>query len=273
MKKIIFSSSQTEEIKRLYIKEQMSLKSIGEQFGVSRSVISRVLEEEKIEKRKTTHLYKANYRAFQTIDTPEKAYWLGFLAADGCVYVRPENAAVKVQLSVKDINHLKKFKQFMDSNVNIKTIVQNNGFSNNTEVAVITFNSMDMATDLIDKGVVPKKSLILQPPKIDPEFYLPFIKGYFDGDGSLFQTQQGEWGISFLGTKEMLLWIKSILGWANNLEQKKDCTSNCYYIRCGGLQKPYSIISQFYETTEVSLDRKQEKYKELQTVVLSRNAK
>lgn len=273
MKKIIFTSDEIAEIKHLYLQEYMSLKAIGEKFNVSRSVISRVLNEENVEKRKTTNLYKADYRKFQIIDSSEKAYWLGFLAADGCVYVRPENATVRIQLNIKDIEHLEKFKNFMDSNVNIKTAIQTEGFSNNTEIAIIAFNSMDMAADLIDKGIVPRKSLILRPPKIDSKFYLPFIKGYFDGDGSIYKTQQGEWGISFVGTKEMLSWIKNVLGWTNKLEQKKDCNFNSYYVRCGGIEKPYSIISKFYDSTDVSLNRKQEKYKELKTVVLNRNIK
>lgn len=30
-------------------------------------------------------MYKYNEKFFKKIDTPQKAYWLGFLYADGCV--------------------------------------------------------------------------------------------------------------------------------------------------------------------------------------------
>jgi hypothetical protein len=47
-----------------------------------------------------------------------------------------------------------------------------------------------MSDDLTDKGVPPKKSLILKPPKIEKKYYLPYICGYFDGDGSINKTSQ-----------------------------------------------------------------------------------
>jgi hypothetical protein len=55
-----------------------------------------------------------------------------------------------------------------------------------------------MSNDLIDKGIVPNKSLILKPPSISKEYYLPFILGYFDGDGSISKlSQYNNYSISF----------------------------------------------------------------------------
>ena len=80
----------------------------------------------------------------------------------------------------------------MKSNNPIKDIIQNEGYSNNTPMCRLAFNSKKMAFDLIDKGVVQRKSLILEPPKIDEQYELPFILGYFDGDGSIYKTKQNE---------------------------------------------------------------------------------
>lgn len=52
----------------------------------------------------------------------------------------------------------------------------------------IVLNSKKMSNDLIDKGIVPNKSLVLKPPKINKKYYLPFILGYFDGDGTISKT-------------------------------------------------------------------------------------
>lgn len=85
----------------------------------------------------------------------------------------------------------------------IKHIIQNDGFSNNTPMVRIDFNSVEMVGDFKKYGVPPRKSLILKPPLIDKQFYLPYILGYFDGDGSIFEIGN-EFGINIEGTKEIL---------------------------------------------------------------------
>ena len=50
-------------------------------------------------------------RIFETIDTEEKAYWLGFMYADG--YIGASRYSVGINLSLKDIDHLKKFCKYM----------------------------------------------------------------------------------------------------------------------------------------------------------------
>ena len=54
----------------------------------------------------------------------------------------------------------------------------------------ITLNSKKISNDLIDKGILPNKSLILQPPHILEDFYKPFISDYFVGDGSITKSSQ-----------------------------------------------------------------------------------
>lgn len=271
MKKINFTDQQLRQIIKDYQENGISMQKIGNQFQVSKTVISRVLKENNIKINKDNHIYKADYDKFEIINTPEKAYWLGFIAADGCNYNRKTNATIKINIHQKDIKHLEKFRDFMNSNVNITTHVQDKGFSNHTPMCVITFNSLKMSTDLIDKGIVPNKSLILKPPKIDEKYWLPYILGYFDGDGSIYKTVQGTYGISFEGTKETLQWINNILTISNTLEKRNNNDKNNYYIRCGGINKPYQILKRLYETVDIHLDRKYAIYKNLETVVLNRN--
>jgi len=49
--------------------------------------------------------------AFDNIDTEEKAYWLGFLYADG--WVSSKGNTVGLTLALKDIEHLKKYNNFL----------------------------------------------------------------------------------------------------------------------------------------------------------------
>ena len=276
MKKIEFSQEQIEDILNKY-QNNWSQQKIADFYKVSRTVIKRVLEIqcEGLIIRNRTSKYKYQQDIFEIIDTTEKAYWLGFLAADGCNYQREHNASIILNIHEKDIEHLEKFKQFCHTDAEIKSYIGYDGFSNQTPMCKITLNSKKISNDLIDKGILPNKSLILQPPHILKEFYKPFILGYFDGDGSISKTSQyNNYSISIQGTKEILTWICEVLDWNAKLEKRNiNSNNNSYYIRCGGTNKPYQILNQLYNSCEIHLDRKYNIYKTLETVVLSRNTK
>lgn len=276
MKKIEFSQEQITDILSKY-QNNWSQKKIAESYGVSRTVIKRILttQNKEILIRKKTSKYKYQQDIFENIDTAEKAYWLGFLAADGCNYQREHNASIILNIHQKDKEHLEKFKFFCKTDAEIKSYIGYEGFSNQTPMCKITLNSKKISNDLIDKGIIPNKSLILQPPNILEQFYKPFILGYFDGDGSICKASQyNNYSISIQGTKEVLTWICQILNWNAKLEKRRiNSTNNSYYIRCGGTNKPYQILKQLYDSCEIHLDRKYNIYKTLETVVLSRNTK
>lgn len=275
MKRKEFTQEQIELIIDLYVKEHLSMRKIGEKFNVSKTVISRILNEQKIEKHKDTHIYFADYRKFKDIDTAEKAYWLGFIAADGCVYVREHNSSIIISIHRKDKEHLEKFKKFMNSNVNIMEFENRSGFSekNHSPMCKIVFNSIEMANDMISHGVTPRKSNTLDIPKIDEKFFLPFLLGFFDGDGTIYKFNNNtEFTIGFIGTYNMMNWINSLLEFNAKLE-KRYSDKETYYIRCGGTRKPYNILKRLYNSVNVHLDRKYDLFKELENVVLNRNIK
>lgn len=275
MKKIIFTNEQIEEIITLYTINKFSMKAIGEKYGVSKTVINRILMENNISKKQDNHIYQCNYDYFENIDSDEKAYWLGFLAADGCNYRRETNATILLNIHQKDLDHLIKFQASLNSNIPIKNLIQNDGFSNNTPMSRFAINSMKMSKDLEKLVIVPRKSLILKPPIIDEKYYLPFILGYFDGDGSICKLKQYnnyEWSIQ--GTKEMLNWINSVLQLDCKLRQRNPNSNlNNYYISIGGTNKIYNILYKLYNSCNIHLERKYLIYKELETVVLKRNFK
>ena len=61
---------------------------------------------------------KFNNKVFDSIDTEEKAYWLGFLFADGSVSARDNQ--VELSLSSIDRGHLQKFRRFLESKNEVK---------------------------------------------------------------------------------------------------------------------------------------------------------
>lgn len=273
MRKIEFSQEQIIDIVNKY-QDNWSQQKIANEYKVSRTVIKRILETQKeVVVRNRTSKYKYQQDIFEIIDTNEKAYWLGFLAADGCNYQREHNASIILNIHQKDIGHLNKFKEFCKTDAEIKSYINKEGFSNQTPMCKIVLNSKKISADLIDKGVLPNKSLILQEPNIPEKFYKPFILGYFDGDGSISKTSQyNNYSISIQGTKEILTWICKVLDWDAKLEKRNiNSENNSYYIRCGGTNKPYQILNQLYNSCETHLDRKFNIYKTLETVVLNRN--
>lgn len=85
---------------------------IGKILGLDRIAVSRNLKQLGYDTSRNP-LYK---NIFETIDTEEKAYWLGFLYADG--YVSKYNQ-IEVALSLEDEEHLHKLKRFVNTNTNV----------------------------------------------------------------------------------------------------------------------------------------------------------
>lgn len=105
---------------------------------------------------------------FQKIDTEEKAYWLGFIYADGCINRMYRNEKLKsmdleIGLCREDEKHLRKFLNYIESNVEIKH-KQSKLNGNTYDSSRVTICCTKMCYDLIDKGCTPQKSLSLQFP-------------------------------------------------------------------------------------------------------------
>lgn len=197
-----------------------------------------------------------NSNIFEKIDNEEKAYWLGFIYADGTVYKTGKNYyRFELGLAEKDLMHIEKFKKFVDSKHNIKYRIKTKSFR-------LAFNDSQFTTDLINLGCIPNKSLILKYPtenQVPLELQKHFIRGYFDGDGYLSKPPKGL-TISLLGTNEFLNSILSYL--SNNLDVNKKCLkkdkrhlSNTYYFDLTG-DNARCFLKHIYENSNIYLDRK-----------------
>ena len=113
-----------------------------------------------------------NRRIFSDIDSSDKAYWLGFLFADGSV----DWISRIMNITLIDKDHLVKFQEFLGSDYDIKFIGNRNIYS-------LTISSIDLVKDLIKNGCLTNKSKRLKYPSIPSGFDRDFIRGYFDGDG------------------------------------------------------------------------------------------
>ena len=194
------------EIKKSIVNDMLNStlteKELRNKYNIGCRIYKKIKDEFNI--RKTTvrkKKFKCNENFFEVIDTEEKAYWLGFLYADGCVQQKGNYYTTKIDLATIDRNHIEKFKKSLDSNHNI------NDYKDHSKIVI---GSKKMFNDLNNKGCVPKKTLILEFPTIEqvPEHLVHhFIRGYFDGDGTInimkqFKTPQARFQL--LGTYDFL---------------------------------------------------------------------
>lgn len=116
---------------------------------------------------------------FELIDTEQKAYWLGFIAADGCV----DHKEFRLHISERDVEHLKEFKSAIQSTHPIH-------YTANKSVTFIIGNKK-IVKNLNALGIVHRKTLILEYPDIPKRLNRHFIRGVFDGDGCIGEIKGG----------------------------------------------------------------------------------
>lgn len=128
----------------------------------------------------TKDQYIYNSMFFQNINTEEKAYWLGFIYADGCVqYAGNKQPRLTIGLMASDYKHLEKFIHSINGEQTVK--IRNHG-----EACAIAVHSKDMGNDLIKLGVVPRKTYErIRMPSMDKSLVRHFIRGFVDGDGHI----------------------------------------------------------------------------------------
>ena len=120
---------------------------------------------------------------FEKIDSEEKAYWLGFLYADG--YISFSENKIELSLAEKDVHHIEKFRDFLGINNRIC-------YRPSVKAYRLSFRSDKCKQDLINQGCTPRKSLTLKFPtskQVPYELIRHFIRGYFDGDGWFSNTK------------------------------------------------------------------------------------
>ena len=199
----------------------------------------------------TKYTFSRDY--FKEIDTEEKAYWLGFIAADGCIGTNRNT--IRVDLKVADKNHLEKLRTSISGN---QPIVEAHGGAS----AYIDMNSKGMVEDLLQYGLTPNKSLTLNINfDLIPEPLIHhFIRGYFDGDGSInYYTRApywyDEWELSFVSTQAVLLKFQEYF---NKPHKLFTCGKNfrfCYKSK----QDIKEVLEYMYQDASIYLDRKYQK--------------
>lgn len=257
---------QEEKIISMYSKRR-SLKAIRRETGLTETVIKKWLVEKGLWTGHKWLPYYFDEFFFDKIDTEEKAYWLGFIYADG--YLTMKTNAIGIELKETDKSHLEKFREALHSEQEVKIYHKNSTYGPQVNCRFV-FSSKHMKEILLSYYKSVNKTFNGEFPKIQREDLIPhLIRGFFDGDGCLTWSNKEEGHIitpliGFIGTKETLQYIEKI----SNIEwrwsqQVADKTKNNYQIQCGKVNDSLSFLDYMYKDATVYLDRKYEKYQTL----------
>ena len=237
----------------------ISLTEMGKRENVDRRTLAKHFKELGIEIVNKQNRSKFNEHIFDQIDSEEKAYWLGFIFADGYISSSPIRKGVKsvyqfeLSLGIKDIEHLNKFKRFMDYEKDIIT-------DGNRCRFVVT--NKYLWTLLNELGCTPNKSLSLTFPDIPQNLVKHFIRGYFDGDGCISRHVHNTCvtpHIELLGTKQMLEHVLLYSGisakYKHDIRHSEE-TWSLEWTKDLGIE----FINYLYNNCSIYLNRKYELY-------------
>lgn len=207
--------------------------------------------------------YYYNKDFFKNINSEEKAYWLGFIAADGGVYYQPQNCCSEVTIKLKstDFKHLKKFNKSLEGNLPVTFAERICSFNNKPQHSCqIRIYSKKMAEDLINLGMCQNKTFVLSMPSISSELYSHFIRGYFDGDGciALNSKKRKDLQVNFCSASlKFLEQIREIL-YQNNISSYiiDENNKTTYRLYVKGLNNCNNMINYMFGNCSIYLDRK-----------------
>ena len=223
--------------------------------------------------KKEVFRYEYDETFFKKINTEEKAYWLGFIYADGCIsqIFNKRTGALKSQtmeitLAKKDEFHLKKLLIAIKSNKPIQQkLVKVKGIEYPS--CKISINNKKICKDLINLGCLPRKSLIVDFPKenVVPKYLIRhFIRGYFDGDGCVSYSHNNlAYIVNFVGTENMLIGIQNYIEKEVGLSRTAiKGKGKAFQVNWGGFTSLLLWYKILYSDSIIFLDRKHNKFLE-----------
>jgi len=217
-----------EELATLYQEEGLSLEDIAQKFGVTRTAVGLLLKEYGIpardrSKARILALSKGKFKDRSTARLRESlfsqwsqpmAYLLGYIFTDGSLSCAGNSS--RVRIATIDREHLEKLAAILGEDVKVKSGKQSKkGFSGSGDHYIhwIEFTRPEMIQDLRRLGLTERKSFTMQFPDVPDDFLRDFIRGCWDGDGSIFIGSSGQLVATFVtGSLLFILAMKKRLG-------------------------------------------------------------
>lgn len=232
---------------------------IAKLYNIARSSVYKLFAKYEFElEQDRKYVYKINNSYFDNIDTPNKAYILGLLWADGSNCTK--NNTVGLTLQEKDKHILDEISIEMESDrpLYFKKIHETNPKKQNCYS--FTIYNRHISERLMEYGMYPNKTYILKwPNNLDNKLVSHFLRGFTDGDGTIGHNRLG-----WVGTIMMMEKIQSILHNVFNVEVRMEDTDNNVIKRLLVCRRKdiKQVLDWLYKDADMKLERKYQKYLE-----------
>ena len=253
-----------DEVIRLYTEEDLTLADIAKIYNCHPITVSRFLKKNKVQTYiKHKRKYHINDNFLSELDSEDKAYFLGFMYADGCN--NSDGRGFTICLNSQDKEILEKFVKILESDHPIDVIPAHYDKEGKwiKEKAQLRVVSHQLSADLSKWGCVPRKTTILKWPDNIPEnLKFHFIRGYFDGDGCFSSKGKNAVKVSILSTHNFLSGLKEYL---NSLGIRTSSVmivknKNVFRLDIQAQKSVKDFMDSIYKDATIFLERKHEKY-------------
>lgn len=245
------------DIKEMY-ENNVLVKDIAKHFGIDRTTVYDRLNGLNVKLRGHINLIEYNRSYFNKIDSPIKAYFMGFILGDGTVCETP-NYQVRLELHEQDEKLLKRFASEIGmDHIHVKT-----SYGHDTQ-KVVYLGSKEIVTDLMSHGMPTKgKSYVAKPLDLSDSLMQYFWLGLWDADGSISKIKHApcSFEFEFTGTKELCEGLSYFLEYEGNYVNKRPKTK-AYRFRkvLSFVDDLKRVYHQMYDNTPYCLPRKKEKF-------------
>ena len=245
------------EYQKDYIIEQYnnkrSIKSIAEELDEYHQAVTSVIK--KYIPSYTGTLNPGNLDYFKSIDSDKKAYFVGFIAADGAIVQSTQHKSVKsltITLNKKDKYLLEELRLDIGCDHEVKDL-------KTKDQVRFVLSKKEHIQNLESLGITTNKSLTMPSllKNIPEKYHKSFLRGYFDGDGSIFYVTVGinnKYTVSIRGTKDFLEDYVKVFDIDSYYMSTKDSIPNLSISSKANVLKLFSM----YKQSEFHLKRKYE---------------
>jgi hypothetical protein len=142
---------------------------------------------------------------------PELAYAVGLLTADGSLSINGRH----IDFTSGDIENITNFQTCLGL-LDIKVGIKHSIFNGSKKYYRIQFGDVVFYQWLIKIGLSANKSLSVGQLQIPPEYFYDFLRGEWDGDGTIYCSQDTRWKSSYIvslgfasGSRIFLEWLQA----------------------------------------------------------------